>query len=371
MSLAGEKKAVKNNKVIELIRAGVVNNSAVAKQVGCSRYLVKKLRDEVILTNKQVTEVPDHAQEILITRELIKKETGTIFKMSNVQNSLRKKGLVVDKRLVRESLRYEGFRYKLIKPNFASKSGKARVILKESEIEQFTNVVTTTVCGLKLNDTLCVYVDEFKMSSQEVPRKVWSRTGTIDKKTERKSCEWYGCMSLIVACTPFKFVACESFEKELHCADFQYFMAKLDEKVRRENPSMNIKYIMDNAPWHSSSELADKSIESSLVYNIPAFPLLNFVELTFASLRYFWQSRPEGMTKEQEVESVQRELSRCNNERYFNAYRVQHLRDILLIIDKNVDLFDWSRPEEQPLVLRRRRARVLTQLPATRTPTSM
>ena len=73
--------------------------------------------------------------------------------------------------------------------------------------------------------------------------------------------------------------------------------------------------------------------------------MLNFVELTFSSLRYFWQTRPEEMSREKEIKSIQiksiqMELSRSNSERYFRGYRSQHLRDLLLLIDKNAHLFE-------------------------------
>ena len=290
---------------------------SIAESVGCSRELVRTVRDQIALRgevgvydyNNQYTD-----RDLQELRDMIR-EPANKYLMAKDYKRVHGKFSV---KRVRAELKLQGRKWKKM-PRTRVKS-----IERVPDRDRMRKIISHITSALLSDNKEVLYADEMKFPLFQTPSFMWLDEQMGDEMYNNR--QENVMLSAIVMCSRRGFEAAQFFTEEVTAVDFLYFM---QEAIRELPWGKQYSVLVDNAAWHTAKVVVDSDVWRFLAFNEPGQFRVNLIENSFSGVRAMWRQRPEVGSLVGEAETLQRIFCDAGNEERFKGYYYNHIRAML------------------------------------------
>lgn len=337
-ALAGQRSALysqkinsKRQKIADMINGSPKPNlTKIAKLCGASFELVRKVYSEVMYLGTQCEfQYPNtHSAEDI---QELNASLDQIHQTFMATSDVKKRHPGFSKKFILRQLRSRNLRYcRLPTRPFKPKNGGPPRPPSAANIRYIISALT----AMHTNpESEVFYLDEMKLPLNQTPRFHWAVKDQPDQRVcNTRTTE--GLLSVIAVCSSQKFEAVRVVDGEVNSLEFVDFIEAF---VSQLPAGKSYLILADNAGWHKSNLVKRSEAFRFILFNEEYQFRLNMIENCFSYVRSAYRRRQETLCKQQEAKSILEIFFDAHNERRFEGYFRNHVRNLILMANTYKD----------------------------------
>lgn len=301
-----------------------LNLSAAARATRSDIKTVKKVYDDLVMFGH----ARSYEYNNIVPAEQIEdlhRDIDTVSPRFLTTTDLKRLHPRLSKKRIRKELHSRGFHWDRLARN--RKNPKKN---KPNPKDVFNVIAHVAQC---LNDPTAemLYLDEFKLPLVQTPERYWSDRNPDNVLYYNRRDSPDISLTAIALCSTRGFEAVQIFQNEINGTDFLHF---LDIAVARLPAQKRYSILADNATWHSSQVVQKSKAYQFLAFNVAGMYQLNLIETAFSYTRNSFRKRQSSDNLEEEASRVSHILFDERNGVRFDGFYRNHLRSLLLYLEK-------------------------------------